>query len=258
MEYPQLSSIERQNEIQKLLANRNRITVSQICDLFNISEATARRDLESLSKQGAIQRVHGGAINTQYAPPEKPFLERSTAQAEEKKRIGMAAAELIHDHETVFLGSGTTVYEVAKNLSSRRDLTVITNSLLVIDELKNNENITLISIGGMLRVSEQSFIGHITEQTLLELSADKVVMGIRAISLEQGLTNDYLPETMTDRAIMKMGRELIITADHTKCGRVSTVFVAPLADVDILVTSKELPHDFIDELAVRGVKVHLV
>ena len=74
----------------------------------------------------------------------------------------------------------------------------------------------------MLRDSELSFIGHITEQALAEVRVDKVVMGTRGLSLEHGLTNDYLPETLTDRAILKIGREVIIVADHTKVGRVST------------------------------------
>jgi len=82
-------------------------------------------------------------------------------------------------------------------------------------------------------------------------------MGIRAISLEQGLTNDYLPETMTDRAIMGMGNELIIVADHTKCDRVSTAFVAPLDKVDTLVTNKEAPEEFIRSLSDKGIRVLL-
>ena len=250
-----LSSIERQGQIRILIDNEQRITVSQICEIFNVSEATARRDLETLSEQGKVQRVHGGAIKVQHAPPEKPFLERSTVQAEEKKRIGVAAAELIHDGDTVFLGSGTTVFEIAKNLHSKQNLTIITNSLLVIQELSVDEDITIISIGGILRKSEHSFIGHISEQTLKELRADKVIMGIRAISLDQGLTNDYLPETMTDRAIMSMGNKLIIVADHTKCERVSTVFVAPLKGVDILITNKETSEAFLQSVRERGVEV---
>ena len=247
--------MERQKEIKELIEKRDRITVAQICEIFMVSEATARRDLETLSSRGVVQRVHGGAIKNELAPPEKPFFERSTAQTQEKQRIGIATAELIQDNETIFLGSGTTVYEVAKNLHKKKNLSVITNSLLVIDELKNIEDITVIGIGGILRKSEKSFIGHLSEQTIRELSADKVIIGIRAISLDQGLTNDYLPETMTDRAIMKMGSQLIIVADHTKCGRVSTVFLAPLQDVDVLVTTKELSKEFYEGLIQNGVHV---
>ena len=177
------------------------------------TEATARRDLETLSLQGKVQRVHGGVIAIEQAPPELPILERENEQSDEKSRIGRVVAELIFDGETVFLGSGTTVLETAKNLRERKNLTVITNSLPVLNTLAGIKDITVISLGGLLRDSELSFIGHITEQALAELRVDKVVMGTRGVSLEHGLTNDYLPETLTDRAILKIGREV----DH--CGR---------------------------------------
>lgn len=132
---------------------------------------------------------------------------------------------------------------------------MITNSLLVINELSTEKGITIIGIGGVLRKSEQSFIGHLTEQALAELRADKVIMGIRAISLDQGLTNDYLPETMTDRAIMAMGRKLMIVADHTKCERISTVFVSPIESIHTLITTRETSNGFIQSLNMKGVKV---
>jgi DeoR/GlpR family transcriptional regulator of sugar metabolism len=106
-----------------------------------------------------------------------------------------------------------------------------------------------------LRDSELSFIGHITEQALSEVRADKVIIGIRAISLEQGLTNDYLPETLTDRAILKSGRKTIVVADHTKCGVISTAFVAPLTAMHTLVTDSMTDPDFIESLKTQGVEV---
>jgi len=227
---------ERQKQILTLLTRQGRLSVTEIVEQFSISEATVRRDLESLASQGKAQRVHGGVIAIEQAPPELPILERENEQPDEKTRIGRAVASLITDKETVFLGSGTTVLEVARNLRDRRNLTVITNSLPVLNMLAGVKEVTVISLGGMLRDSELSFIGHITEQALSEVRADKVIIGIRAISLEQGLTNDYLQETLTDRAILKIGREVIVAADHTKCGVVSTAFLAPLTSMQKLVT----------------------
>ncbi|WP_345320754.1 DeoR/GlpR family DNA-binding transcription regulator [Candidatus Villigracilis proximus] len=128
----EISSLERQQKLTRLLEQTGRLSVSQICDHFGVSEATARRDLETLSEQGKLQRVHGGAITVEQAPPELPILERETEQPDEKLRVGRAAAALIADNETVFLGSGTTVLEVARNVRNRRNLTVITNSLPVL------------------------------------------------------------------------------------------------------------------------------
>jgi len=249
---------ERQKQILFLLTRQGRLSVTEIVKQFSISAATARRDLESLASQGKAQRVHGGVIALEQAPPELPILERQSEQPDEKMRIGRAAATLIADKETVFLGSGTTVLEVARNLRERKNLTVITNSLPVLNMLAGIQEVTVISLGGMLRDSELSFIGHITEQALAELRADKVIIGARAVSLEHGLTNDYLPETQTDRAILRVGREVILVADHSKINRVSTTFLAPLTDVHKLVTDKQTPRAFISGLKAQGVNAIVV
>lgn len=249
-----ISSAERQNNIVSLIARQARLSVSEIVEQFDVSEATARRDLETLANQGKIQRVHGGAIALQSTPPELPLLERGNEQENEKRRIGQTAAALVHAGETVFLGSGTTVLEVARALREVKGLTVITNSLPVLNTLVGCE-CTVVCLGGMLRPSELSFIGHITEQALAEVRADKVFIGTRAISLEHGLTNEYLPETLTDRAIMRAGREVIVVADHTKLGRAATVLLAPLDRVQTIVTDQATPADFITALRERNIQV---
>jgi DeoR/GlpR family transcriptional regulator of sugar metabolism len=249
-----LSNFERQQQLTRLLERVGRLSVSQICEQFGISAATARRDLDQLSEQGSIQRVHGGAILLRQAEPEDPILKRSHESEGEKERIGRAAAALVEDGETVFLGSGTTVLQVAQNLAHRA-MTVVTNSLPVINLMSGKDNISLIALGGMLRDSELSFIGHITEQALAELRPDKVIIGTRAISLDQGLTNDFLPETLTDRAILNAGRQTIIVADHTKCGVIATAYLAPLSAMNILVTDDQTEPAFVRSLQDNGIEV---
>ena len=246
---------ERQKQILSLLTRQRRLSVTEIVEQFEISVATARRDLESLASQGKAQRVHGGVIAIEQAPPEQPILQRENEQPDEKTRIGRATAELVADKETVFLGSGTTVLEVARSLRNRRTLTVITNSLPVLNALAGAGGITVIALGGMLRESEMSFIGHITEQALTEVRADKVIMGTRGLSIEHGLTNDYLQETLTDRAIMKIGREVIIVADHTKMNRVSAALLAPLKNIHTLVTDDKADKKFVQALKKQGINV---
>jgi DeoR family transcriptional regulator of aga operon len=249
-----LSNFERHQQLTRLLERVGRLSISQICEQFSISEATARRDLDQLSDQGSIQRVHGGVILLRQATPEDPILKRSYESDVEKERIGRAAAALVEDGETIFLGSGTTVLQVAQNLV-QRNITVITNSLPVINLMSGRENITLIALGGMLRDSELSFIGHITEQALAELRPDKVIIGTRGISLDQGLTNDYLPETLTDRAILDAGRQTIIVADHTKCGVIATAYLASLSAMNILVTDDQTEPAFIKSMRDKGIEI---
>jgi len=248
---------ERQKQILSLLSQQGRLSVAEIVAQFSISEATARRDLEVLASQGKAQRVHGGVIEVEKAPPELPILERKQEQMAEKTRIGRVAASLVGNNETVFLGSGTTVLEIARHLRDHKNLTVITNSLPVLNILAGAKEITVVSLGGMLRDSELSFIGHITEQSLVEVRADKVFMGTRGISLEHGLTNDYLQETLTDRAILKSGREVIIAADHTKVNRVSTVLLAPLNSIHTFVTDSGVDKKFVQALRRQKIKVVL-
>jgi DeoR/GlpR family transcriptional regulator of sugar metabolism len=249
-----LSSEERQQQISTYIDQQQRITIAQICEWFDVSEATARRDLDALAEIGLVRRVHGGAIAAQQAPPEPPILKRSREQSNEKQAMARAAASLITDNDTIFLGSGSSVLALAYLLRKRR-LTVITNSLAVINILSSCPSIELVSLGGSFRPSELSFIGHITELSLAEVRADKVFIGIRSIDLQQGLTNDHLPETLTDRAILRIGRETIILADHTKFARISSSFVAPVEVITTLITDMTAPADFIATLRELGVQV---
>lgn len=250
-------SPERQDQIFELLSQQGKLTVSEIVEHFSVSEATARRDLNSLASEGKIRRFYGGAILNQKAAPEEPILRRTHDQEEEKERIGIAAAAQIENEETIFLGSGTTVLQVAKNLVGRQ-LTVITNSLPIINLMADWPDITLITLGGQFRASERSFIGHISEKSLQDLRADKVIIGIRAISMEHGLTNDYLAETITDRNILQMGQKVMIVADHTKFGRISTVFVAPVEKINTCVTDSLVSKDFIEYFKSHNIDLILV
>jgi DeoR/GlpR family transcriptional regulator of sugar metabolism len=147
------------------------------------------------------------------------------------------------------------VLEAARALRGRLNLTIITNSLAVVNALAGAEGISVICLGGMLRNSELSFIGHITEQSLSKLRADKILLGTRAISLEHGLTHDYFPETVTDRAVLKVGREIIVLADHTKFGRAAAVLLAPVESIHTIVTDEQTSDEFVTAVQKRGIKV---
>ena len=246
---------ERQNRIRKIIEKQGRVTVPELSVQFDVSEATIRRDLEELDVRGWIQRTHGGAIHIERASREPPMIQRITEQYLEKQHIGQAAAKFVQDGETIFLGSGTTVLEVARHLSPELQLTVITNSLPVVNELADRPNIELIVIGGMLRQSEFSMVGHITEQAVREFRADIVFMGMRAIDVRHGFTNDYLPETMTDRAILSIAPRIIVVADHRKFGRVSSVLVGPVTSAHVIITDQLTSSEYVLELTEIGVEV---
>lgn len=246
---------DRMQLVRSFVEQQQQVTIEELALQFEISPATVRRTLTTLAERGEIRRVRGGAQAVRTAPPELPVLQRAERQRAAKARIGQTAAAMVADGETVFLGSGTTVLEVARHLIGREDLTVLTNSLLVINTLVDVSDIEVVALGGVLRRSELSLIGHVAEQTLREVRATKVFMGIRAVHPEHGLTNDYLPETMTDRAVLRLGGDVVLVADHTKFGSVSTAFLAPVTAVDVIVTDNETPDASLAALTSQGVKV---
>ncbi len=245
----------RLEEIRKYIEKNEQVEVAEISKLFQISITTARRDLDQLAEEGDIERIHGGAILSKK-PPEPPVRVRRNAQAEEKLAIAKATAALVNDGETVLMAGGTTVYEVARQLSNRKDLTIITNSLLVIEALSNNKDIHLVTLGGFFRHSEKLSYGHMTEDALNEIYADKVISGIHAISLERGLTNDYLPELSTDRLFFRKGKEIILVADYTKFNCIATSLIGPLSIIHKIVTDDKTPPGTVE--AIRGMGIEVV
>jgi len=246
---------ERLSRIRRLVETNERVTVGELSGQFDVSEATIRRDLEELDGLGWVQRTHGGAVRVERAARELPILERMQEDSAEKGRIGQAAADLIQDGETIFFGSGATVMEVARRLRREIRLTVITNSLPVVNHLADYPLIELIVIGGMFRPSELSMVGHIAEHALGEFRAHRVFMGMHAIDLRHGFSNDYLPETMTDRAILAIAPKVVVVADHQKFGRVSSALVGPLTCAHTIVTGVEAAPEFVQALRDLGIEV---
>lgn len=231
-------AVNRQEAVVNYINIKTECTVEQLCNHFNVSEATIRRDLTELDELNRINRISGGARAVQRSEPEPPLNSRMTFVADEKVEIGKKAATLVNEGDTIYISSGTTAYQAARFLTDKKKLTIITNSLPVIDLIGRFPHITLISLGGILRHSEQSFVGPTTEHALLELRSDKAILGVRAIHSDQGLTNDALPETQVDRLVFKISSKIIIVADHTKFDKIAPLVLAPLDSISTIITDK--------------------
>jgi DeoR/GlpR family transcriptional regulator of sugar metabolism len=177
-----------------------------------------------------------------------------TENAAEKARIGRLAAGLVREGDTIFLGSGSTVQAMIPYLLELNELTVITNSLPVINQMART-TVELIVIGGMFRTSEQSMVGHVAEQAIREFRADHTFMGIPSIDIVHGLTSDFLPEAVTDRAILDIAPHCVIVADYSKFNRVSSVFLVPVTSANTVVTDDKTPASTILEMREMGVEV---
>ena len=246
----------RQAQITSLLDEQGALTVADLGRRLEVSEATIRRDLDSLAVDGLVIRTHGGAISAASLGREPPLLERHTVMSHEKAAIAARAAQMVIPGDTIFLGTGTTVALMAPLVASLENLTVISNSLPVIDALSNARGVDLIVIGGAFRRSELSMVGLAAVEAIRGYRADRVFMGMRAIDVKHGFTGDAIDEAITDRAVLEIGKQSIVLTDHSKFGLVSTVFLAPLDFVDLVITDSGIDHDTAAAAADAG--MHLV
>jgi len=249
------SNSARRERVLAHIAQSRHVTVDDLMREFPVSAPTIRRDLEYLAESGKIQRVHGGAIAIEQLPIEPPILQRQIQQTDEKSNVGRAAAALVQNGEAIYLGSGSTVWQMALHLREHKNITVVTNSLPVINALVPHTDITVICLGGVLRHSERSFIGYMAEQALDSVRVAKIFIGTRGIDLEQGLTGDFVEETAMDRAVSQLPGDLIVLADHTKCGQIAPALIAPISKMKAWVTDQSAPTDFRAAVEEKGVNV---
>jgi DeoR family transcriptional regulator of aga operon len=248
---------ERHRRIKEMVDADRQVKVGDLARHFGVTAMTIRRDLTELDLRGLIKRTHGGAISSrsETGSVEPPMLDRIAEEPIEKRRIAQAVAGMVEDGEMIFLGSGTTALAVAQALAGRTSLTVITNSLTVANALVTSRGITLVVVGGFLRREELSLIGHFAESAMKDMRVHKVIMGIRGIDADYGLSSDHLQELMTDRAILGLSDEVIIVADHTKFGHRAAGRTAPVTAATMVVTDIEAPADTVAAIRELGVKV---
>jgi DeoR/GlpR family transcriptional regulator of sugar metabolism len=247
---------ERQQRILDALDENKKVTVPELSRRFGTSEVTIRRDLAELAAGGKLIRAHRGALIRMPAPPEPPVLQRIALEREEKEWIARAAAGLVEEEDSIFIGSGSTMAYLARALIKRQKLTVFTNALNIAVELAAaGGELTVVVTGGVVRSPELSLLGHIAEQTLPELRVTKVFMGMQAISLDGGLTTDHIPEVATTRRIFELASELVVLADHTKLGCTAAAFIAPVARMTTLVTDAHADPMILKKLEAEGVRV---
>jgi DeoR/GlpR family transcriptional regulator of sugar metabolism len=246
---------DRLKLIMKEARNNGRVTIANLSNLLGVSEITIRRDLRELIDRGSLEQSLGGAIFVEMNAGKPEVLRRQDEVPDEKERIGRAAATLVSDGMCIFLGSGSTTVYTARYLKDRRNLTVVTNALNVAIELASADSITTIVAGGVLRPSELAMHGHIVSQSLQDIRVDKVIMGIRGLSLEAGLTNDHVDDVLTFRSFIDLSKDLILVADHTKVGRVAAAYVAPIDRITTLITDSKTDDAFLNCLKERGIQV---
>jgi DeoR/GlpR family transcriptional regulator of sugar metabolism len=250
---------ERHRLILDSITKCGKITISEICDQFGISEMTARRDLVFLDRQGLLRRVYGGAVSNLGRSYEPPFGLRATQDVDAKCAIGRKAAEMVYDGDSIALDVGTTTLEVARALHGKRNLTIVTSSLPIANEIIANfslsSDVRLILSGGIVRPREFSMIGHIAENTFREFHVDKAFIGIGGVSLEEGLTEYNLEDTLVKRLLLKSAKIKIVVSEGTKFGRTTFASVGPLSEIQYIITDSSIPKKTAKALLDMGIEV---
>ena len=258
---PLVSAIERHDRIIEIVLEKGRIAVSDICKMFDVSEMTARRDLNDLERDGLLRRMHGGAVANLGRSYEPPFQIRASKNQEIKTAIGLKAAELIKDGDSIALDVGTTTLEIVPGLVGKRNLTIMTACLQVasrvVECMSLEQDARLILTGGIVRARELSMIGSIPQHTYGELHVDKAFIGIGGISLEEGLTEYNLEDAEIKQVLIRSALEKIVVADGSKFGVTTFGSVAPLSVIDKIVTDPSISPEMLSGLRNRGIEVIL-
>lgn len=246
---------ERRNRIVEILQEKKAVEVQELVRLFNVTGATIRRDLEALEKEGLLRRTHGGAVLPISVSYEPLYLSQMRKNLKEKEAIGKKAAEFINDGDSIFIESGTTNLQIAKNIKNRRNLTVVTNSIDIAKELLDASGIELILTGGNLRKETVTLVGPLAERVIKEIKVDKAFLGISAVVPGRGMSTASIIEAQIKRLIIEMGKEVIGLADYSKFGKESFAFVAPTSVLDRLITDNKVSKKDIEILEKEGVEV---
>jgi DeoR/GlpR family transcriptional regulator of sugar metabolism len=236
-----MNKIERHRLIQEALSRQDFVSLEEICTRLGASPATARRDLVELECEHLVRRVRGGVLSITSREDALDYRQLSVSCQEEKARIGKLAAKQIMDGQTVIMGGGSTVAEVAKCLLER-PIQIITNSIPVAHVFWDCRQTEVTMTGGSLYPRLGIQFGPLCERMLHGISADVAILGIRGITAD-GLSDSSTLVVESIRAMMKSARRVIVVADHTKFGRNAMVHVADLSEVDQIVTDRELAEE---------------
>lgn len=232
-------ALERRNLILEKLQTEKRVVVSELSQMFDVSEETIRRDLDKLEKEGLATKSYGGAVINEDVSIDLPFNIRKNQNVAGKQKMAEITASLIQDGDHIFLDASTTAVFVAKALKDRERLTVITNSMEILLELSDVSGWNIISTGGVMKEGYLAFLGSKTEEAIRSYFVDKVIFSCKALDINWGIMESQESFGSTKKAMMASGRKKILVIDSTKFDQTAFSVAGKMRDVDIVVTDKK-------------------
>jgi DeoR family transcriptional regulator of aga operon len=251
----------RSERIMKFLLRTGTASIEEILAEVGSSAPSIRRDLGKLESRGLIRRTHGGATLVEpllYEPfrYDRSFQAREERFVNEKRRIGLAAAELIKSHETIGLTAGTTATHIGRALRHREHIQVVTNAINIGMELCNQPGIRTYLTGGAVPWAWSfSLTGNAALDFLNDVYMDKVFLCVTGIDLERGATTLEADEALVFRKMLKQSKKVIVVSDSSKLGKVSPAFICPVSEIHMLITDTHASEKAIAPYLKLGIEV---
>lgn len=259
-----MKTTNRADQILKELRQKGSLSLDELIADLGASAASVRRDLAKLEAKGLVRRTHGGVTLVEpllYEPfrYDSLFQNREQHRTAEKRKIGMAAAELILENETVGFTAGTTTTHVARNLRNRLNIRVITNAINIAMELSNCPGLKTFVTGGFVQwAGSFSLVGHAAIASLSDIYMDRVFVSVCGIDLARGITVIEPEEGLTFRSMIQQAKQTIVVADSSKIGMVTPALICPISDIHLLITDTRATDKAIAPFLERGIEVRRV
>ena len=239
-------ALERRNLILEKLQAEKRVVVSELSQLYEVSEETIRRDLATKS--------YGGAVINEDVSIDLPFNIRKNQNVSGKQQMADIAASLVQEGDHIFLDASTTAVFIAKALKEKERLTVITNSMEILLELSDVSGWNIISTGGVMKEGYLAFLGSKTEDAIRSYYVDKVIISCKALDHEWGIMESQEAFGTTKKAMIASGREKILVVDSTKFDQTAFSVAGKLRDIDVVVTDRKPSEKWLAHFAEEGVE----
>lgn len=243
---------DRLDRMEQYIRNHKFVSLEDLSSEFNISMNTVRRDINVIVERSDIKKIYGG-VKIEYNRIPPPFDERSALNQDIKEQIARKAAQLVEDGDIIYVDSGTTTCRLINYLGERKNITVITHSIDVINRAISNPELTLISLSGTLNRKTLSFTGQSTIDVLQTLNISKAFMAANGISVQNGATQSTSIEFAIKKSVVDRSDNVILMVENRKFGAVSLLTYCPLNKINYIVTDKAPLPEFSDAfLAMNG------
>ena len=253
-----MNTLKRRKTIIQELEEEGAVKTVELSERLGVSSMTIRRDLSYLAEEGIVSITHGGATLNKGALKEHGMLYKEEVYSEEKRRIGEFCYNFVNEGDAVFLDTGSTVKIIAEVIADKKNISVVSHSLLVQQVLTESPGIKLISAPGVFREKTMGFLGQMTCDFVAGFKFDTLFLGVEGVDLEHGVTVPDIVDGETKRALVRQAKRVVVVADYSKIGSSYFMTIAPLDRIDTLVTNKEADPELIERIREQGVEVFLV